>query len=152
MLTFDESGTFVQSMVADSEVVMPPACAPLPKKGAGAVLCSPAFRELAHERGSATARLVDEHSDDAGSTYVFAAVITGSGECGAYGFWAIRVDTKVHVTPPVAGCFMLQEEAGAEKSPRIQWGPPLVFSTQAYGGARDTFVLDDGTFQFQRKR
>lgn len=145
--TFDESGFFVRAMTVGEETILPPACAP-PRTGAATVLCNPAFRALAHGQGTMSAHVVDMRREGRGATYVFAAVIAGSGECGAYGFWAIRVGQDVRVTPPIEGCFMLQGEATADTGPTIQWGPPLSLALRAASKPVETFVLDEGAYSF----
>jgi hypothetical protein len=80
--------------------------------------------------------------------FVFAAVIAGSGECGAYGFWVMRVDASdVRLTPPIAGCFsLLTEGDGGVVSPGVQWGPPLRLAISAYDRPGLTYVLDERRF------
>jgi hypothetical protein len=150
VVTF-ESGITVRSMNVDGAAVVPPACDP-PPSGPLKSLCTPAFRHLAHDRGTRRPRLIDTLSNDAGSYYVFAAVVDGGGECGAYGFWVMRVDKTIHVTQPLVGCFTFgYDDTGAMeaglRSPFVQWGPPLrlVVEDEALGPLR-TYVLDERMF------
>jgi hypothetical protein len=150
VVTF-ESGNTVGSMMVGGDTVVPPACVP-PPHGPLKALCTPAFQHLAHERGVRKPRLIDTQTTDAGTDYLFAAVIDGSGECGAYGFWLMRVDKTIHITEPIVGCFAFTYgdsgalEAGV-KNPGVEWGPPfrLVVQGEA-GGQRHTYTLDETAF------
>jgi hypothetical protein len=149
MLTFQPGTTAVATMTADGDVVLPPTCNPAPPDSR-ASLCTPAFRKLAHDRGGASAHLVDMHDDARGATYVMAAVVEGSGECGSYGFWVIRVDRAIRITQPITGCFALStdKDAGAV-TPVVTWGSPLRLTALTEGGQKtSTFELDELTYAF----
>jgi hypothetical protein len=135
-------------MTVDGDVILPPTCDPMPK-GPRATLCTPAFRHLAHDRGASTATLVDEHEGTQGSTYIFGAVIDGSGECGSYAYWAMWVSGSSHppagvapmrIAPPLEGCFILP--------PTIHWGPPHHLIVQSVGTPAKDYVLDEETYSF----
>ncbi len=150
VVTF-ESGITVGSMMVDGDTVVPPSCEP-PPRGPLKALCTPAFQHLAHERGTRKPRLIDTQTFDAGTYYVFGAVVDGSGECGADGFWVMRVDKTIHVTQPIVGCFAFTyADSGAlgvgAKHPDVQWGPPLRLVVQdAAGGPPRTYILDETAF------
>jgi hypothetical protein len=129
-------------MTVGGDVVIPTACDPVPS-GPLKALCTPAFRHLAHDRGTHGSRLVDTRSSEASTYYVFAAVVEGSGECGAYGFWIMRVDKTIHITQPLEGCFAFSDDE--KKNPVVQWGPPvrLVVQDERPGSPPRTFVLHE---------
>jgi hypothetical protein len=111
VIDLDESsahGAYVRRMRVDEQVIYPTTCdGPRPSPPA---LCSPAFRDLGGH-GSYRVEVVDAMSDRTRADYLLAAVIEGSSECGAYGFWLIRVDSRgVRATQPVAGCFALSRD------------------------------------------
>ena len=146
-----ERGITVRDMSVDGTVIVPPPpCDPPPSK-AVAALCAPAFRHLAHDRGASAPRLIDSMTNDAGTYYVFAAVIDGSGECGAYGVWVMLVDKTIHITQPVEGCFTYTYddsglvEAG-KATPEVHWGPPLRVVVQQTSRPAHTYVLDESKF------
>ena len=146
MLTFEgDAGTAVHSMIVGGDTVLPPPCDQAPKKGPKAILCTPAFRRIAHDRGASAASLVDVHTGTHGSTYIFGAVIEGGGECGSYAYWAIRVRApgELYVSPPIEGCFILPAV--------IRWGPPVELVVQSTGATARRYVLDEEGFTFQAK-
>ncbi len=141
-----KSGTTVSNMSVGASVVIPASCDP-PLLGPLKALCTPAFRHLAHDKGTREPRLIDTLANDAGTTYVFAAVFDGSGECGTYGFWIMRVDKTIHISQPIEGCFAFSEEDADHKSPVVVWGPPLRVVVQDEASAHSrTYALDERTF------
>jgi hypothetical protein len=151
MVTF-ESGITVREMSVDGNVVVPPPpCSPRPT-GPLAALCSPAFQHLAHDRGPRAPRLIDTITNDADTYYVFAAVFDGSGECGAYGLWVMRVHgSTLQITPPLEGCFVFSyDDAGlveaGTRSPDVHQGPPLRLVVEETNKKPRSYVLDERTF------
>ena len=147
-----KSGITVSSMSAGSDVIIPARLASRRRQVRSKRFCTPAFRHLAHDHGVREPRLIDTLTNDASTTYVFAAVVDGSGECGAYGVWMMRVDKTIHITQPVEGCFAFSQDADP-KSPVVAWGPPLRVVVQDEGSARThAYVLDDEAFALKARR
>lgn len=157
VIDLDEShahDAYVRAMRVDEQVIYPTNCdGPRPSPRA---LCSPAFRDLGGH-GFYGVKVVDVRSDRARADYLFAAVIEGGSECGAYGFWLIRVDSRgVRATQPVAGCFALSRDRTRPETdtPVIRWTPRVELRADGEGGGGHTarFLLADGPFTFAEVR
>jgi hypothetical protein len=121
---------------------------------AGAVVpafCEGAFASIGGHEGHAT-QLVAFHAAAGVVRLVFAAVIEGSSECGAQGFWVLEVAPNgARATRPIEGCFAFVVDPGlesSEHSPRVVWGPPLELSSRTAAGATVRRRLDESSFSW----
>lgn len=125
---------FVDTILVDSDTIYPPKCdAPvLPTSG----LFSSSHIELRSVLGKGKdLMLVETHDGKKQRDLLFAAVFEGSPECGAYGYWLLRVGpTGTRATAPIVGCmtdpYTENTETEGEyfkesRNPIIQWGPPV---------------------------
>ncbi|MDC0741473.1 hypothetical protein [Polyangium mundeleinium] len=142
---------FVESIAVGSEMVFPPPCdAPaLPASG----LCSPGHLELRSVLGKGKdLELVGTHVRGQQLDLLFAAVFEGSPECGAYGYWLLRVGpTGARATSPILGCMATPVPAGPDRevpNPMIQWGPPVSIRFGDEGGGWRRWELNSRTFQW----
>ena len=105
VIEFDESwahDAFVTHMRAGDQIVYPPPCASPPALPAR---CSKAYRERGGHEFLAV-KLVSQNVAAERADFLFAAVYEGAGDCGAYGYWLVRVESpRVCATPPARGCF-----------------------------------------------
>ncbi len=155
VVEFDESwahDAFVTRMRAGDQIVYPPPCASPPALPA---LCSKAYRELGgHEVFGV--KLVSQNVAAERADFLFAAVYEGAGDCGAYGYWLVRVESaRVRATPPVRGCFAgprgSRDDGGVEE-PAIRWQRPLSITVVTEAGAkgRPSWRLDESSFTWTR--
>ncbi len=96
--------------------------------------------------------LVDHVERDGRGYALFAASTHGSPECGSYGFWALRLDSKgLRVTPMIEGCFL----SVGDGHPKITWSDPalLVLESPHYqaGASIEVFALDEQSFAFRSR-
>jgi hypothetical protein len=131
---------YVSRMVVDDVVVLPPTCntnPPLPS------LCTDEYRNQGHG-GEFLVRLVDWHAEDTRAEFVFASAYDLGPECGAYGFWMIRVDAiALLATPPIQGCFYGHVD--------VSWSDPTQLTLTSQGGAPLVYRLDPSKFLFRPK-
>lgn len=143
-----QGASFVRAIRLDERTLFPASCGEAP---ALPVLCGPAFEAM---EGHATydTQLVDWHESGGVATLVLATRIEGSGECGAYGFWVLRVDgTGPRASAPFKGCFSYARDPALDAtdwSPSVAWGPPLGLSVHAQSGSVRRVKLDEGTFEW----
>ncbi|MGD0528759.1 MAG: hypothetical protein ABSE49_26720 [Polyangiaceae bacterium] len=155
VIEFDESWAheaFVTRMRVGDQVVYPPPCA---SPQALAALCSKAYRELGGHEVFAV-KLVGQDVTAELADFLFAAVYEGAGDCGAYGYWLVRVESaRVRATPPVRGCFAgprRSRDDGGVQEPTVRWRRPLSITVDTEAGAqgRPSWQLDEGTFTWTR--
>jgi len=132
--------TLVESLTVDGVVVFPIDCStPGP-------LCTPAHEAMRDEHGS-MADVVRVRATADRIDLVIAAVFRGSPECGAYGYYVLRIDALgVRASAPVRGCFV----SVSEGEPRVEVGPPLRVKTLDSGVTfeRVTMTLDEDALDF----
>jgi hypothetical protein len=116
-------------------------------------LCSSAFDTMGEHEDYKT-QLVDSHQVAGVATLLFTARIEGSDECGAYGYWALRVDSKgVRASTPVKGCFAYVREPGLtppDLTPDVKWGPPLKLFVRDESGPVRRVKLNEATFEWEK--
>lgn len=142
---------FVESIVVGSEIVFPPQCdAPTPPASG---LCSLGHRELRSDSGyGKDLKLVGTHARGQQLDLLFAAVFEGSPECGAYGYWLLRVDPRgARATSPIVGCLTTPFPEGPDReypNPVIQWEPSVgIRVLDSYSGWLG-FELDARTLEW----
>ena len=139
-------------LTVDDQVVLPADCAP----GSWGGLCTRAHRKLRSWEGKGPHLvLVEAHQDDDERIDLFFAATTyGSPECGAYGYFLIRVDASgVRVSNPIVGCLVTPHPASASDGPlpAVAWTQPTVVRVPnvVYHGFR-IFVLDESRLQWRQ--
>ncbi len=162
MLTFGSTkwaSSIVSGLTLDGISLWPHACGPRDTSG----LCSPAHRAVREAHGEQLL-LVDSISqvdatDGSKPSRVelfFAAVFVGSPECGAYGFWSMRVDRGVaRISNPIAGCFLGAQPKQDDQPavPKIEWGSPTTVRVQSPSATSKVsfqiLELDDKSYQWR---
>lgn len=139
-LDFFGSETLVESLVVDGALVFPTDCA------APGPLCTTAHQTMRDEHGS-RAEVVRVRVTADRIDLLVAGVFPGSPECGAYGYYVLRIDAAgVRASDPVRGCFV----GATPDQPRVDAGPPWRLTTVDSGMTFEvvTMTLDDETLDF----
>lgn len=148
----------VAAIRVDDEVLYPPDCGASRRSG----LCSRAHRHLRSWEGKGQTLVLLRHDgapaspDAASARFFFGAVFHGSPECGAYGFWAMRIDRRgVRVTEPLEGCFRTPHPADVgddeAPAPELVWADPTVLLLWSEGGTElGVYALPEATFAWRR--
>jgi hypothetical protein len=140
---------FVRAMLVDDQPIFPPHC------GDGSVtqlLCSDAYRHLGGVDVFGI-RLLDTHVDHEIADFLFGAFVEGSSECGAYGFWLIRVDARsLRISMPVGGCFAYADDRHTSGAATLSahWGAHIVVTVTQQGGQRDRYDLEPRTLTWDK--
>ena len=141
---------FVETIVVGSEVVYPPQCdAPAPPASG---LCSRSHLEFRSVGRGKDLMHVGTHVRGQQLDLLFAGVYEGSSECGAYGYWLLRVDpTGARATSPIVGCSTtpFPEGPGVDfVNPVIRWDPPVSIRVHEGLGNWRRFELNARTLQW----
>ena len=117
---------FVSSIELDQERVFPIDCG---NKTTG--WCSPQHQKLRSFEGKGKdLRFIESATFESKAYALFAATFYGSPECGAYGYWLLKLDhAGVSVSQPLLGCFgtpNLANGSDVAVEPRIGWTKPLL--------------------------
>lgn len=143
---------FVESIVVDNEAaVFPPQCdAPTPSATG---LCSQSHIQLRSVLGKGKdLQLLGTHARGKRLDLLFAAVFAGSPECGAYGYWLLRVGpTGVRATSPIVGCWSTPDPEGPDReylNPMIRWDSPVSIRLDIPAAGWRRFDLNSQTFEW----
>ena len=141
---------FVETIVVGSEVVYPPQCdAPAPPASG---LCSRSHLEFRSVGRGKDLKHVGTHVRGQQLDLLFAGVYEGSPECGAYGYWLLRVGpTGARVTSPIVGCSTTPFPEGPDVdfvNPMIRWDPPVSIRVHEGLGDWRRFELNARTLEW----